>query len=96
MGLGRGTNNFAELFALKLLLCISLEKNCRNIHIFWDSMVVINWVNKIQKCININISPLFEEVGILMANFDSITCRHVYGEKNSEADSLSKKGLTVE
>ena len=29
MGLGRGTNNYAELLALKLLLCFASEKNCR-------------------------------------------------------------------
>ena len=96
MGLGRGANNFVELFALKLLLCFSLEKNCRNIQIIGDSMVVINQMNKIQKCRNINLRPLFEEVGRLMENFESITCRHVYSERNSKVDNLSKKGLMLE
>ena len=93
MGLGKGTNNFAELLALKLLLRFALEKNSRNIHIFGDSMVVINWVNKIQRCRIKNLNPFFEEVCKLMGNFDTITCPLVYMEINSEADKFSKEGL---
>ena len=31
-----------------------------------------------------------------MTNFDYITCRHVYTERNSDVDRLSKKGLMIE
>ena len=77
MGLGAGKNNFADLMALKLLLCYALDKDCRRIHIFGDSLVIINWVNKVQRCRNISLITLFEEVIRLMKNFDHITCRHV-------------------
>ena len=59
-------------------------------------MVVINWVNKIQKCKIRNLSPIFEEVCRLMANFDSIICCHVYRERNAEADNLLNKGILTE
>ena len=45
MGLGGGTNNFAELMSLKLLLIFALEKGCNDLNILGDSMNVINWIN---------------------------------------------------
>ena len=43
-GLGVGTNNYAELFALKLLLILALDKHISNIQVFGDSLLVINWI----------------------------------------------------
>ena len=96
MGLWIGTNNYAETMALKLLLCFSLEKVCRKLQIFRDSLVIINWVNKVQRCINLALSSLFEEVNRLWTNFDHISWRHVYRERNTTADRISKKGLKME
>ena len=41
-GLGFGTNNFVELLGLKLLLTLALEKHISKLHIFGDSLLVIN------------------------------------------------------
>ena len=46
LGLGTGTNNYAELMTLKLLLCFANERNYRELQVYGDSMVVINWINK--------------------------------------------------
>ena len=96
MGLGDGANNFVELMALKLLLFFALEKDSRRIQIFGDSLVILNWVNKVQRRRNISLITLFEEVNKLMENFDYITCCHVYREINTDVDRLSKNGLTME
>jgi ribonuclease HI len=48
-GLGDGTNNYSELMALKLLLLFSLEKGCRSLQVFGDSLVIINWANGIHR-----------------------------------------------
>ena len=42
-GLGSGTNNFAELLGLKLLLTLSLDNNIKKVQIFGDSQLVLNW-----------------------------------------------------
>ena len=52
MGLGIGTNNFAELLALNLLLQIAGEKGIHNLQIFGDSKNVINWTLKQQSSHN--------------------------------------------
>ena len=44
-GLGVGTNKFAELFALKLLISLALKKKIKHIQIFCDSMLIINWIS---------------------------------------------------
>jgi hypothetical protein len=41
-GLGAGTNNYAKLMSLKLLLAFTLEHNCKRITVYGDSKNVIN------------------------------------------------------
>ena len=43
--LGYGTNNFAELLGLKLLLTLALDKHLFKLQIFGDSQLVINWAS---------------------------------------------------
>ena len=45
VGLGGGSNNFAELMSLKLLLVFAAKKGHRNMNFMGDSMNVINWIN---------------------------------------------------
>ena len=59
-------------------------------------MIVINWINKVQKCQNIALVALYEEVNRLLSNFDVITYHHVYRVRNVEADRLSKARLNLE
>ena len=96
MGLGTGSNNYVELMALKILLCFGIERNYKKIQIFGDSSVIINWINKTQKCRNLSLSALFEEAFRHLSHFYFITCKHVYKERNKEADRLSKTGLELE
>ena len=65
---------------LNLLLCFAIERNCTKTQVFADSMVVINWINKIQKCRNISLNALFVEVNTLVTNFESLSLKHVYME----------------
>jgi hypothetical protein len=51
MGLGPGTNNYVELMAIKLLLLFAGEKGVQTIQIFGDSMIVINWIGKLNNAI---------------------------------------------
>ena len=82
--MGSGTNNFAELMTLKLLLCFAIERNCKKLQVFGDSMVVINWINKTQRCRNSSLDTLYEEFNRILSNFESISFKHVYREPNSQ------------
>lgn len=61
-GLGEGTNNKAELLALYMLLLLAHEKGIQWLQVFKDSSVIINWINISQRCHNILLSPILEEV----------------------------------
>lgn len=79
--------------SLKLLLLFAGEKGVKTIQIFGDSMTVINWTQKTQKCHNILLLSLLEEIFKNLDPFDSFSLQHIYRERNSEANLLSKAGI---
>jgi ribonuclease HI len=91
--LGQGTNNFAEILTLKLLLTFAKVKDLRHIQIFGDSIIVVNWERKPQQCHNIFLLPILEDILCLMEEFETVTISHVYRNMNMVADALSKAGL---
>jgi len=95
MGLGEGTNNYAELMSLKLLMIFAVEKGCNNLSVYGDSMNVINWIKQTQECRNLRLENLLSSIRLVLQSFDSFTCRHVYRENNQKADKASKEGLQL-
>jgi hypothetical protein len=67
----------------------------KSIHIFGHSLNVINQSRKIQKCHNILLLSLIEEVLRILVTFESFSIRHVYREHNLEVNSLSKEGIQM-
>jgi ribonuclease HI len=96
MGLGRGSNNYAELMSLKLLLLFAKEKNGNTINIFSDSQIVVNWVRKTKIYQNPLFLPIFEEIQRIAPSFDNLDIQHVYRERNMVANQLSKAGLQLD
>jgi len=93
IGLGAGSNNYAELMSLKLLLIFGLEKGCTSITCFGDSLNVVNWIKRTQDCRNLRLGNLLSEIRMIILRYDNFICRHVYRENNQEADRASKEGL---
>jgi ribonuclease HI len=94
-GLGMGTNNFAELMSLKLLIAFAIEKGCHSLTVYGDSMNVINWIKSTQRCTITRLVNILEDIKTLQTSFDTFTCRHVYRERNKEADRRSKEGVQL-
>ena len=57
-GLGKGPNNMAKLFALKLLIKPALEKGEQNLQAFGDSSVIINWMVGMFKMDSLFVLPM--------------------------------------
>ena len=95
-GLGVGTNNLAELYALKLLLILALNKQINHIQVFGDSLLVINWITGKFRIHNIQLAQLVQEVIRLTDCFDQAVFKHIYRERNSLADSLANDGGKVQ
>ena len=93
IGLGQGTNNFAELKALHHLLCWLSLKQLRQVQIFGDSKNVVNWFNRTQHFRNYFLLPLLNEILHIKSFFNEIIVCHIYRERNQEADNLSKTGV---
>eukprot|EP00253_Pinus_taeda_P027771 PITA_27771 len=93
VGIGPGSNNFAELSALKLLLCWLIHRHIFAIQIFGDSLNVIKWVNGNSRCQNYMLRPLLEEIMILKQSFNVFSIDHIYRSRNEDADKLSKDAL---
>eukprot|EP00253_Pinus_taeda_P034856 PITA_34856 len=93
VGLGTGSNNYAELTALKLLLCWLVHRHICVIQIFGDSLNVVKWVNGNSRCQNYMLRPLLEEILSLKQSFNHFSIAHIYRDRNEDADRLSKDGL---
>ena len=93
---GEGSNNFVELNALRLLLTKALEWGVQSIQIFGDFEIIINWENGIKRCHILRLMPLLDEVLLLKLHFDYISFTHVYRERSSLVDRLSKEGAQLQ
>ena len=94
-GLGLGTNNYAELLALKLLIILALKQGVQSLQIFGDSQLVINWVTGKFRINNIVLTQVLQEV-IRISNFlAKVNDKHIYRECNTKADALANAGANV-
>jgi len=93
LGILSSINNLAEITALWSLLYWALHLNIKELRVFGDSLLVINWI--LGKCINKarNLSHRCNRIKEQIKSFDLIKFEHIYREHNMVADSLSKKGL---
>ena len=86
VGLGEGSNNFAEIMSLKILLVFAAEKGCRAINFMGDSMNVINWIKGIQQCRILILDNVLRSTREILNTFENFSCQHIYRENNIEAD----------
>ena len=77
-GLGIGSNNFAEICALKLLLTLAREKIIVKIQLFGDSQLVINWANGKFRLLNLELAQVLYEVNRLSDMFEHLMLKHIY------------------
>jgi len=96
VGLGQGSNNFVELKAFHLLLSWLILRDVREVQLFGDSMNVVQWFNGTHHCHNLTLLPLFKEASWLRNCFMEISISHIFRERNSEADRISKEGVARE
>ena len=91
-GLGEGSNNFTELYALKLLLTLALDKQVSRIQVYGDSLLVINWILGKYRINNLHLAQLLCEVIRLNDFFKQADYQHIYRERNTLADKLANDG----
>jgi len=87
------TNNFSELVAAWALLFWARHIFIRELRLFGDSRVVIDWLNNQATIHSINLQHWCNKIKGLLEEFSDFQCCHIYRELNQEADYLSKRGL---
>lgn len=91
--LGITTNNQAEYTALKLGLEEALRMGVRQIHVYMDSLLVVNQMKGIFKVKNRDLWPIHDAIKGMAAKFDKISFNHVPREFNKLADAAVNRAL---
>lgn len=92
--LGITTNNQAEYQALKLGLEAALKNfQSREVHVYMDSMLVVNQMKKVFKVKNRDLWPIHDAITAMLPKFDKVTFDHVPRELNRLADAEVNKAL---
>jgi ribonuclease HI/pterin-4a-carbinolamine dehydratase len=91
--LGITTNNQAEYTALKLALEECLRMGVREVHVYLDSLLVVNQMKGIFKVKNRELWPIHDAIKGLAAQFKQINYTHVPREFNKLADAAVNRAL---
>lgn len=84
--LGVTTNNQAEYQAVRRALQCAENYQAKSIHIYMDSLLVVNQMKGIFKIRNRDLWPINEEIKKQIEKFDSVSFTHIPREMNKQAD----------
>jgi len=91
--LGVTTNNQAEYRALKLALEAAMRHQARMVHVYMDSMLVVNQMKGVFKVKNRDLWPIHDAVKELLTQFKQVNFTHVPRELNKDADRAVNEAL---
>ena len=91
--LGITTNNQAEYTSLKLGLEEALHMGVRRIHVYMDSLLVVNQMKGIFKIKNRDLWPIHQAIKDMAEKFEEISFSHVPREFNKLADAAVNRAL---
>lgn len=91
--LGITTNNQAEYLALKAGLEEVIKLQTEVVHVYLDSMLVINQMKGVFKVKNRDLWPIHESIKELTKRFKRINFTHVPREMNKQADAMVNETL---
>ena len=81
--------------ALWALLYFSMGMGLPSLHIFGDSLVIINWENNKASLSSLELGHWCESIRHMIDSFPLLDIRHVYREYNMRVDSLSKDVMSL-
>jgi ribonuclease HI len=85
--LGITTNNLAEYHSLKGGLEAAVAMRAKVVHVYMDSLLVINQMKGIYKIKNKELLPVHQAVRALLPSFEQVQFTHVPREYNRLADA---------
>ena len=94
--LGITTNNQAEYQAVLLGLKKSLDLGARVVHVYMDSLLVVNQMSGIFKIKNRELWPIHQAIKSELGKFDKVTFVHIPREMNKLADAEVNNTLDMQ
>jgi ribonuclease HI/pterin-4a-carbinolamine dehydratase len=91
--LGVTTNNQAEYTALKIALEECRKMGVREVHVYLDSLLVVNQMKGIFKVKNRDLYPIHDAIKQLVKQFRAVHFSHVPREFNKLADAAVNRAL---
>ena len=91
--LGHTTNNVAEYNGLLYGLKMAINANVENLHVYGDSLLVINQVTHKWKINNLKLKEIHAQIIPLLSHFHTIQFSHVKRNLNKRADELANEAL---
>ena len=93
---GSTTNNQAEYRALKLGLDEAKKRGAVEVHVFLDSLLVVNQMKGVYKIKNRDLWPIHQAVLGLVKHFKNVNFTHVPREYNKLADGMVNQTLDAQ
>lgn len=93
--LGDETNNVAEYHGLLAVLDWVVEQSVPAVHVYSDSMLLVQQINGKWKVKDPELRRLWENCQLLINRLDSFEITHVMRSKNAEADSWVNHTLDI-
>ena len=84
-----------ELLALWASLYMAKDIGLPYLHIFGDSLVIINWARNESTLSMVNLEAWCLNIRQLISWFTFVDFSHVFREHNKRVDTLSKEGLSM-
>ena len=94
--LGITTNNQAEYLALKYGIADALKGGARTVHVYLDSLLVVNQMLGKFKVKNRDLWPIYSSVKEIVAQLEHVTFTHVPRALNKDADAVVNETLDEE
>jgi ribonuclease HI len=91
--LGITTNNQAEYQALKFGLEEAIKYGIQELHIYMDSLLVVNQMRGVFKVKNRDLWPIHESIKALLPRFKHVSFTHVPRELNKIADGMVNEAM---
>jgi ribonuclease HI len=95
-GLGKATNNRAEILAVYMGLKLAQERNTQTLTVLGDSEIVIKELRGRSSSPKGPLKGICSVINSLKKNFISLSFFHILRAQNSEADNLEKAAKSLE
>ena len=91
--IGFATSRVAEYYAMKEGCEQAIALGLKSVRFVSDNLMMVNQLNGIYKLKNRDIMPIYDDIQVLLENFDTCAFTHVAREQNTVADAEANQAI---